>query len=791
MKLVFLFLFCCSCILKGQTDTLKSGFKAGQKKISDTSIVNLKTEAVKVKSIDSGMVKRAFLHKSKMPLPNYDLNKETPRILNVSGKNNGFKTDSVIKKQVTLSQLKKMIPSGTVSFGYDYGFLPYTVNTTAPSSAFKSEGQIALNVLNIPLEVTYFYTSQKNLIGLNNYFRISYDANRYKDQLNTKLNQNIDTYKNQLGGLTAQKQQLLQKMAYTDYLTGISPEKWPVEKPGNLSKPGMTGVTIPDTSGIMPGYSKPDTLATVPYSTKVDSVKDKTQYYKHKGDSVKEAYQAYKEKYELINDSIKKTQRKIEQAEALINGDYSTYNNKIPYFNKVQNFLSGVKKFEIGLCYPNHSTFLANNIPVRGINMEYGKSNLYFALTYGTTVSTLLYSPKTVDGFLQGVRNSYNYFDFNNVAEGRKILALKFGAGTKEGNHLFVGFMLGKGQSTYLNATNEIPAFIGSESNVVVEADMKYKLTKYTVAELVIGKSSLKEEELSYDVVKSCMKEIFSNYRSYALQARINTKIAPTKTSLGFSFRYIDPFFKSFGVGFMRSDNMRYEVKLEQPITGRVRYTALARYEEDNLLQLMNYKNRFYSVNNTLSYKIQRGLMLRLSYTPLLRTLSSKDYNITNKNSISTAVVTFMPKTKKTALQFDVLYNYYVVNTDTQQINFQNVAYNHQFKFKGGFKTGLNVSWFKNTLSDSLNNNIFLAVLDAGYVFKNGSSVTVAGKSAYKMNGEFYPGFMVKSNIKVYKSLFWENQIEKFIVGDLFNGYDLENLKRFPYCFSTRLILNF
>ena len=101
------------------------------------------------------------------------------------------------------------------------------------------------------------------------------------------------------------------------------------------------------------------------------------------------------------------------------------------------------------------------------------------------------------------------------------------------------------------------------------------------------------------------------------------------------------------------------------------------------------------------------------------------------------------------------------------------------------------MSWFKNNLKDSTSNDVFLGVLDVGYQFKNGSSLSVAGKSAYKLNKEFYPGFIVKSSIKLYKSFFWEAQIEKFIVGDLFNGYDLDNLKKFPYYCNTKIILNF
>lgn len=766
-----------------------------------------KTSNSSISEKDSSKLKKNILNNNSLPLI-------------VKGKLN-LNKDSLLKKNEFLKSIRKIIPAGTISLGYDYGFLPYTVNMPSPASAISSEGRVSLNVLNIPIEVSYFYSSQKNLIGLNNYFRISYDADRYKDQLNNKLIGSVDKYKNQLGGLQTQCQQLMQKMAYTDYLSSTNPDKWPTEikKPDSLtSKSGNSspiGFNNTDSTKQIPKYNKSDSTQNIPkygnsdstsyannfiktdslknnkYLNKADSVQEEIKTYKHKTDSVKDLYEGYKKQYDSLNDSIKRTQKKIDAAESLTNGNYSSYLKKIPFFNKIQNFLSGVKKFEIGLCYPNYSTFLTNNVPVRGINFEYGKNDIYFAFTYGTTVSTLLYNNKSAEGFLQNVQNSYNYFDFSNVSAGRKIISAKLGIGTKEGNHFFVGVLFGKGQSSFINSSANETNSGTIESNVVIEADGKYKISKNTTFDFILGKSSVREEDLSSESISASMKEIFSNYRSYALLTKLNTKINLTKTNLTFTFRWVDPFFKSFGIGFIRSDNMRYEVKLDQPLFKKWKYTGMFRYEEDNLLKLMNYKNQFYSINNTVSCKIKRGLMIRVSYTPLFRTLSSETYSYKNNNSIAACVITFTPKSKKTSMQFNFLYNYYLVNTDTQQINFQNIAYYHQISFKNGFKTGFNLSWFKNTLRDSINNNVFLGVLDVGYQFKNGSSVSVAGKSAYKLNETFYPGFILKANVKIYKSFYWENSIEKFIVGDLFNGYDFQNLKNFPYYCSTRLIYNF
>lgn len=702
--------------------------------------------------------------------------------------------DSLIKKGNTLKHLRQVFPHGTISIGEDYGFLPYTVNMPAPSSAFRTEGSLGLSAFNIPLEVTWFYSSQKNLIGLNNYFRISYDADAYKDKLNTSLLSDINSYKSQIGDLTAQRQQLMQKMAYTDYLANTTPDKWPSQGLSKTDSAGINTSAIPIDSSAIGHQLQSTSSFPVPDSSVTSAKADSSIYgYKlnqHKSDSVRALYDQYKTQYDQVNDSINHIKGRVHAMEGIMNGGYNAYLQSSPYFSKAQNFLSGIKKLEVGLCYPNYSTFLVNNVPVRGLNFEYSKNDRFLAFTYGTTVSTLLYSNRNVEGFLQGVRNSYNYFDFNNLAAGRKILAAKFGVGPKDGNHAHVGFLIGRGQTSYLQLAPEDPEVKTRESNLVLEADVKYKFSKFLGLDLILGKSSISNQDLSYETIRGAMQEVFSDFRSYALLTRINSSIPRTNSNLSFTFRWVDPFFKSYGIGFIRSDNMRYELKLDQSLGRKLRYTGMFRYEEDNLLKLINYQNTFYSINNTLSYKVKRGLMLRISYTPLFRTLRSDNYTISNRNSISTAVLTFSPRTKKTVIQFNALYNYYLVTADTQQINFKNFAYAHQIVFKNGLKTSLNLSWFNNNLRDSSSNNAYLGVLDLGYQFKNGSTCSIAGKAAYK-EGQLYPGFILRTSLKIHKSIYWENNVEKFIVGDLFNGYDLENLKKFPYYCNTRLIFNF
>jgi hypothetical protein len=81
--------------------------------------------------------------------------------------------------------------------------------------------------------------------------------------------------------------------------------------------------------------------------------------------------------------------------------------------------------------------------------------------------------------------------------------------------------------------------------------------------------------------------------------------------------------------------------------------------------------------------------------------------------------------------------------------------------------------------------------LDVGYVSKSNNSVSIGGKMAYKKDLNFQYGFVIKATVKLYKGLFWEANAEKILIGDYYNSLMTEQIKRFPYYCSTKLVLNF
>jgi hypothetical protein len=700
---------------------------------------------------------------------------------------------SRIKSSNISNQLKALDLHGNVTGGYEYGVLSYVYGNEFPAKGFRSEGNITFNLLKIPLVLTYNYTSIKNVIGLNNYFRISYDASKYKEQLKDQAGNKQKLLNDKISGLQDQQQILGQKIEFYKYLER-NPDYTPLTTSGDsLSEEKDSFKTDLNISNY-DSLNATDTnqyTSIAPDSSYLDSLKVKQRPAGKdnsiaKKDSISRELNGYVAKYDSISNEINEVKTQIDNV-----SKYQEHSDKIdnPYLTKAQQFLSHIKKFEIGLCNPHSSVFLINNIPLQGINVEYEKANKYITLAYGTTVNNLLYQPGSVEGIIQGTRNYYNYFDFGNLEAGRKILMVKGGTGTKESTHIFLGALIGKGKVDYMLAVPDNSAT--KESNLVLEVDAKYNFSPKVSTELILGKSSLKNEDVSTEQLKSAMNEIFSNYRSYALLSKTNFLISKTKTNITVIARWIDPYFKSMGLGFLRSDNFRYELKAEQSITKKIKYTLSFRKEEDNLLQLYNYKNILYSINNSLNIKITRKLNIRLIYIPLFRKLRYDDRVITDRNQIATGVISWLHKAKKFTAQFNSLYSIYQVTGDSSNINFQNLAYTQQFIFKTGFKSDLNVTWFKNNLSDTLGNDTYLGLLEFGFVSKKHNSISIGGKIAYKNNTGTQYGFSLKSLVRVYKNLSAEAEISKIIIGDYYNSFNQEKIKSFPYYCKAQLSFNF
>jgi hypothetical protein len=118
--------------------------------------------------------------------------------------------------------------------------------------------------------------------------------------------------------------------------------------------------------------------------------------------------------------------------------------------SRYKKFLFDIKKFDIGLCYPSYSNFLIKGAAIKGINVEFENNEYFLAVSHGTSVNTFVNPLNVVESNLNKFKQMFDFLDFSNQDEHRRLTSIMFGYGKKQETHFHVGFLYGIGNA-YMN----------------------------------------------------------------------------------------------------------------------------------------------------------------------------------------------------------------------------------------------------------------------------------------------------------------------------------------------------
>jgi hypothetical protein len=687
-----------------------------------------------------------------------------------------------VQKDSTIKKEKLIQTKGNIGLGYDYGVLPFVVANPNSPGYFKTEGQVQVTVKSLPFNSQFYYSSLKNISGLNNYFRVSFDAEQFKQN----YLKSIDTKK---GSIKTKINELYKAKQYATKQLQNYQHKLNTYKPNDNfdSIPNLLEFQLKDSiSYNVPSLEIPDSVSK---DFLPDSLPTKPELPQLSVDSLYANIDHYNSLLDKINSKISELENTLELAK-------NTSISPAVIFpeNKFLNALMAVKKMDLGLCYPSHSTFLVNGIAIKGINLELERKNYFFAFTYGKTINNLLYSNNLVQNNLQNAQNLFNFFDFNNVTGGRRITALKIGLGAKEANHFHIGLANGIGQTSYFNSSDSasITTQSGIEKNWVMELDGKLLIKKSIIIDATYGKSALQSSTISDpDQFESSNKLFNWNDRSNAALLKLTSRIVKTGTKLTATARLIDPFFRSFGVGFIRSDNFRYEFKAEQDISKKLKINASYRREQDNLLNLFYTQNTLQTFGAGLSYKPNRSINFRAGYNPVLQQINieGEENAMHNNSNISFVVLNYTPQLDKIKLSFTALFNYYNISNSNANSNFSNLCLISNSTIKKTQHT-LSFNAFYTNASDSLTGNTLLAAYELKIPASKKINTSITAKWADNTFAGNQWGYALKINYNIHKNISWELSGEKLIYGDFYNSIGLNRINNFPYYCYTKLLIH-
>lgn len=699
--------------------------------------------------------------------PKVDSTKTTPR-----AKLDSLKPDSAQIKE-NIKKMKVFGIGGQITNEYQYGFIPYLMGNSAISGFYRSYGDIQIQTGPLPWVVSYHYSNIGPVSGLNNYIKVSFDADRYKEMIKQrKLSLfNLDSMQLKKFNLDQQKEGLMGRKYFLNSLLDINNLKdFNHAFSDTLSLPGLglDSLKLPNL--------QTDSLS-------IDTAGQFAELQRRK--------QEVMQKIQQIDQGIQKIDQSIQEAQAAYD-KATNFNvlNSIPGapFN-LDKVTSKIKKLDIGMSNPNLSPLFLNGTSLQGVHVELEDKH-FLSITHGLTVAPVLFSVDPLQNQLQYTRNLFNFFDFGNVGQGQRITAIKGGYGTKSGTHFHVGILQGIGRTLLAYDATTLGNI---EKNYVVELDAKLVINENQSLECFYDKSYFHQDPTEVISLSEGFKRIIKPDRTNASLVKHQIQIPKLKSKFTSTVRWIDPYFKNFGASFLRADNLRYEFMSDHQLSKKIGLTLKYRKDQDNLLNLYQYHNYLTSYGAQLKYKIFKGLSLVGGYFPIIHKIEDQMSVRWNKNYITNGVLTYVLQTKSTSHTYSLAYNHVLLSTDTVTNQYQTAQANYELGLRGGIRIFSSAQWFQYHRPDSASSETIISNLGTSFTVWKDMQITAKAKYSYVQTihqGNWGYGLKISKKLRNYTA--FELQGDKLITGDFYNSVTQnQNFGNFPYLFTVKLINNF
>lgn len=695
----------------------------------------------------------------------------------------------------SLSQTRKLtsfLTGGNIHLGSEYGVLPFLITNTPPQYNFVSDGYIGLQILELPFKASYRYSSLGSVSGINNHFTIDFDAQKFAQIQKNKLQAEKQKRLKKIDSLQFEIQKQKQKLDYLEQMK-LKKQEVNISKP-NLNSSKLDVFDIIDVDQLLKDSVSPSEIKKMLY----DEIKRREKLGGSIDSTKNNANDSINSSIKLLTNSIKEAESLLEtlksgqdlkhiplsKKDSILN-KYKQQPPKKPsltYKEKLTNLFSGVKKFGLGLTHPSYSEFLVARTPIRGVNIEYELDNIYVAFTHGKTVNNLFLTNNVLQNNLNIAQNAFNFFDFTNIQDGRRITALKGGYGKKNNTHLYIGALYGKGKVSYQDSS----IFFDTERNLTLELDTKLKLKNHQF-QLISGRSAIQviEENIPKD---QRLVNLITDFKLRSNAWLADYEFRSRSATINITTRLIDPFFRSLGVGFLRSDNLRYEIKAKQKLSKKVSISCFYRRESDNLLSIYAFKNIISSYGLGGTYKPTRRWLFKLDLRPLvIATNAANDQTIdslgfTNDNYIINVIGNYNRRFKETYVTGTALYSFYQITLDNTIQTYQNtnISFNIQHKQHLVFDVIYNNYLSNDEQTLPVNN---LVEVSTSYNLKK-IQVQLTGKTNFGEGIATNYGYGLKGVYNLSPNFSLSLSGEKLVIGDFYNNIYQQNINQFPYFFS-------
>ncbi len=544
-----------------------------------------------------------------------------------------------------------------ISIGPVYGLHP-NLRNEYPTFYYFMEGNTNFDIKNIPLKMSFRYSNEKLKFGKANYFRLSLDVQSLR-QSNFKL------YKEEAGSY------YYQMLAENKFLSELESklaflyQKQKELKLKNQQDSSLWDYNLNDSINF-PSYNQfnvIDPSLSLNYNLQIDTTLNVPGY----GSPSFEKYN-FNSKHNLKQDSLFNLENdylnSIKNSKEKINDLEGKYQQSLAKYNSIKNqtsgldFLSSIKKFDIGLTAVGNSSFSSNSLPIEGIRFVYEANKYFIDFSSGFTLPNQLISNKIFDQVVYNSENVLNSSSFFQVNSSRFITNATIGYGNISGNYFAVeNYYVGK--LHFLE--NSEKKGTGRTITTNLTGNTKIGFIKGLTWKNTVGLTWFKEDSI-YQTKNMEDKIGYSSKLSYDLK----------KNSIQLNYRYLSKEYDGWVQGVYLQQTDRLEFLLKQSLSRNVR-TALRLARNRYAIESIFGRRQTNEGGIDFNLKINTRMFISSSYT--LLQLSERNSQTISSNHFS-HLGRLILTTTKTAKSFSFVTNHeigmvsmQVIDTNQQMIN--------------------------------------------------------------------------------------------------------------------------
>lgn len=315
---------------------------------------------------------------------------------------------------------------------------------------------------------------------------------------------------------------------------------------------------------------------------------------------------------------------------------YEDVLNEMGLMSDVESVMSSLPTIGVGTVFPSFSPITLNGARVSGAYGEWNPGKVFYIAAVGGRTQKPL---TRVDN----IRVDTTVFTtLDNSDYGRLMYGGRIGVGNRDGDHVIL---------TGMYATDDASSLALPDSGIVLTPKTNYLSSLDLRVEPIKGIWSLEAEVASSitindqnapsiigDGIPPFLLELIdsssSAYVDWAASASTIINLLPTNTRITASFRRIGAGYTAFGVPNLRTDYLRYDVRVNQRFWKRqITVGAFFRRDRDNLIPIKRATSSLQSLGVNLGLNIRTWPYLRLSYSPYVQESDATDTLLQYQNN--------------------------------------------------------------------------------------------------------------------------------------------------------------